>query len=180
MDEQEIWKDIVGYEGIYQISNKGRVKSLKRKCKSIHGYRTVPEKIYASCLDAYGYPIVTLHKEGKRKTRTVHRLVAEAFIDNPEGMTQINHIDEIKTNNFVENLEWCTIEYNNAYGTRIERLIKTQQRAVIQLDMKGNFIKLWNGANEIARTTGMSQSAITRCCNHKRNYAYGYKWKYKE
>lgn len=180
MAEKEIWKDIKGYEGLYQVSNFGRVKSVKRKCKSIHGHRTVPEKIYSISLDSYGYPIVSLHKDGKKKTRTVHRIVAEAFIENPLNLPQINHKDENKTNNCADNLEWCDNKYNLNYGTRNDRIKKTQQKPVLQLDMDGNFIKEWGGANEIARETGMAQSAITRCCNGKRNYAYGYKWKYKE
>ena len=180
MPEKEIWKDVVGYEGLYQVSNLGRIKSLKRKCKSIHGYRTVSEKIYSQSVDRYGYLIVSLHKNGKKKTYTVHRLVAKAFIDNPLMLPQINHIDENKKNNKVDNLEWCTDEYNNAYGTRVERLIRTQSRTVLQFDMNGNFIKEWVGAGEISRVLHISQSAITRCCNGQRNYAYGYKWKYKE
>ncbi len=180
MAEQEIWRDILGYEGLYQVSNLGRIKSLKRKCKTAKGFRNVPEKICSSTLDTYGYPIICLHKNGKKKTKTIHRLVGEAFIENPLNLPQINHIDEDKTNNCVNNLEWCNAKYNNTHGTRNERIKKAQQRAVIQLDMNGNFIKTWNGANEIMRVTGMHQSAITRCCNQKRNYAYGYRWKYKE
>ena len=136
----EIWKDIQGYEGLYQISNLGRVKSLERTCKAKTYIRRVPEKIYKYALDNYGYPIVTLHKEGKRKTITIHKLVANAFIPNLNNYKTINHIDENKLNNRVENLEWCTVEYNNDYGTRVQRLIKTQQKPIIQYDLNDNLI----------------------------------------
>jgi hypothetical protein len=122
---EEIWKDIAGYEGRYQVSNHGRIKSLERRCRAKSYTRRVPEKIYAQTVDTYGYPIVMLHLDGKRKTRTVHRLVAETFIPNPQNFKQVNHKDENKRNNHVDNLEWCDTQYNSAYGTRVDRLKKT-------------------------------------------------------
>ena len=179
MENIEIWKDIKGYEGLYQISNMGRVKSLKRKCKTIRGERTVNEKIRSLSFDTYGYLIVQLKKEGIGKTRTIHRLVAETFIENPNNYTQVNHIDEDKTNNCVSNLEWCTMQQNNSYGTRAERIRKSQQLAIIQCDLEGNEIREWEGMGIMSRETGYDQGLISRVCNGKRKTAYGYKWKFK-
>ena len=109
----EEWKDIKGYEGLYQISNKGRVKSLYNKGKIL-----TPGK------DKDGYSIVSLYKNKIKKTNKVHRLVAQAFLSNPDNLPQVNHKDENKLNNCVENLEWCSVEYNINYGTRNERTRK--------------------------------------------------------
>ena len=119
---EEIWKDIKGYEGLYQVSNLGNVKSLSRV--SIQGH-ILPTKILKFGYNLQGYKIVGLHRDGSSKTRTVHRLVAEAFIPNSNNYPCINHIDENKQNNRVDNLEWCTYEYNNNYGTSTDRMRKS-------------------------------------------------------
>lgn len=111
---EEIWKDIKGYEGKYQVSNYGSVKTLNYR-------RTGTARLLIPKNDK-GYLAVGLYKNGKRKMFLIHRLVAEAFIPNPENLPQVNHIDEDKTNNYVENLEWCTQSYNNNYGTRLKRV----------------------------------------------------------
>lgn len=175
----EIWKDIKGYEGLYQVSNQGRVKSLERRCKTKTYTRRVPEKIRSQSLDNYGYPIVSLSKDHKHKTLAVHRLVAEAFIPNPNNFATVNHKDEDKTNNDVSNLEWCTVQYNNEYGTRVERGIKAQQRPILQCDLEGNVIKEWPGIGATERANGYSSGLISRVCNGKRLTAYGFKWKFK-
>ena len=113
----EEWKDIKNYEGLYQISNFGNVKSLKKKA----GHSTRCEKILKTHLDKDGYVYVTLCKNNKTHLATIHRLIAEAFIPNPDNLPQINHKDEDKTNNNIDNLEWCTCKYNINYGTRTER-----------------------------------------------------------
>lgn len=177
---EEIWKDIAGYEGRYQISNLGRVKSLERRCRAKHYTRRVPEKIYSPAVDAYGYFIVSLHLDGKKKTRTIHRLVAETFIPNPENLKEVNHKDENKQNNAVWNLEWCSTQYNSAYGTRVDRIKKTQSTPIIQCDMNGNEIREWFGMGEVSRQTGFDQGLISRVCNGKGKSAYGYKWKFKQ
>ena len=110
----EEWRDIEGYEGLYQVSNLGRVKSLNYN-------RTKSEKILKTAMRR-GYLGVTLFKDGKPKTFMVHRLVAMMFINNPEKLPVVNHKDEDKLNNNADNLEWCTILYNNCYGTRLERV----------------------------------------------------------
>lgn len=122
-----------------------------------------------------------MHKDGKKKTFTVHKLVANAFLAKPEGCDSINHIDENKQNNCVENLEWCTLQENNAYGTRVERLTKKQQRPILQCDLEGNVIKEWEGMNLLSRETGYDQGLISKVCNgvYRHRTAYGYKWKFK-
>ena len=110
----EEWRDVVGYEGLYMVSNCGRVKSLKFS----NGKR---EKIMKLSDRGNGYLRVSLSKDGESKHYNVHRLVAIAFIPNPDNLPYVNHKDECKTNNNVDNLEWCTVEYNNTYGTAKER-----------------------------------------------------------
>ena len=124
---EEIWKDIPGYEGIYVVSNFGKVKSLQRTRKGSYGsIRIVYEKILNHKIDKDGYHIVTLSKEGKTKCIGVHRLVAQAFLPNIYNLPMINHKDENPSNNFVDNLEWCTAKYNRNYGTSIERGLETK------------------------------------------------------
>lgn len=113
----EIWKDIVGYEGLYQVSNLGNVKRLKGYKGRGKGY-IVEEHLIQPSINSRGYQNVVLCKNGKTKTFTMHRLVAIAFLDNPDNLPQVNHKDENKTNNCVDNLEWCDSVYNNNYGTR--------------------------------------------------------------
>ena len=117
-DGDEVWKDILGYEGVYQVSNHGRIRSLDRYV----GRRFFPGKIFSLNPNRYGYVRVDLRYRGKSKSSAVHRLVAEAFLDNPNGLPQINHKDENKSNNHVDNLEWCTAEYNINYGHRTEKM----------------------------------------------------------
>ena len=109
--KKEYWKSVVGYEGLYMVSNWGRVKSIKFG----------KERILKPVTNSSGYLLVGLYKNNIEKKYSVHRLVAEAFIPNPYNLPQVNHKDENKQNNVVSNLEWCTHEYNNTYGTRIER-----------------------------------------------------------
>lgn len=161
---KEIWKDIKNYEGHYQVSNLGRVKSIK------FGKEIILKQ--QQCMDGYYY--VNLSKNGIAKRYYVHRLVAEAFIDNSDNLPCVNHKDENKQNNVVSNLEWCTHEYNNNYGTRIERCSKT----VLQFDLNGNLIKEWKSLHECNRN-GFNQGDICKCCNGKRKTAKGFIWKYK-
>ena len=115
MENKEIWIDIKEYEGLYQVSNFGNIKSLRNS----HGNNR--EKILKPKLDRYGYNCVSLYKFKKHKNKTVHRLVAQAFIENPNNLPQINHINEVKTDNRVNNLEWCTNKYNGNYGSVKEK-----------------------------------------------------------
>lgn len=118
----EIWKDVPGYSGMYQVSNTGKIKSLSRlkrgRGKSMF---VTPERILSGIRNKYGYLEVILHDGSTIKHHTIHRLVATAFIPNPESLPQINHKNEIKNDNRVENLEWCDAKYNMNYGTRTKR-----------------------------------------------------------
>ena len=120
----EIWKDIEGYENLYQVSNLGRVKSLNYN-------HTGKEKIMKAKKDK-GYLRVQLYKDGKPKFYSVHRLVATSFLPNPNNLSQVNHIDEDKSNNIVDNLEWCSAKYNSNYGTRIQRIVEKSLCCKIQ------------------------------------------------
>ena len=164
----EIWKDIDGYEGTYQISNKGRVKSL---CKG-------SERILKPKIDRYGYMFVCLCHDNVMKYFKLHRLVAQAFIPNLDNKPQVNHKDENKLNNCVENLEWIRHIDNCNYGTRNERL----SRKILQYSKSGEFIREWQSATEVDRLLKINQSNITQCCRGNPNHttAGGFIWKYKE
>ena len=170
----EIWKDIKGYEGFYQVSNLGRVKSLSRAVKvgiKNVDYATKSEKILKPYKNCNGYFLVKLCLNKNDKQYQVHRLVAEAFIDNPNNLSQVNHKDKIKTNNRVDNLEWCTNEYNSRYSSAIH---------IMQYDLNDNFIKEWDCMNEASKKLNIHQSSISLCCVGKRNKAGGFKWEYKK
>lgn len=129
-EEGETWKPVVGYEGLYEVSDHGRVKSCKRFRVGKRGAQTlVAERLMRQAHDHSGYLKVGLRIGGNCFNHSVHQLVAKAFIPNPNGYDQINHKDENKENNYVSNLEWCTAAYNNAYGTRIERIKKTKAKS---------------------------------------------------
>lgn len=165
---EEIWKDIKDFEGHYQVSNLGRIKSIKFG----------KEIILKQHNNKGGYYYVCLLKNGKHKNYYVHRLVAQAFLPNPYKLPQVNHKDENKTNNNVDNLEWCTNEYNHNYGTINERISQSQSKPVLQYDLNGNLIKEWKSINECGRN-GFNQGDICKCCNGKRKTAKGFIWKYK-
>ena len=162
----EIWRDIEGYKGLYQISNKGRVKSLKWG----------KERILKLHDDGHGYYQIILCNDCVRKTFKLHRLVALAFIPNPNNLPEINHRDENKKNNCVENLEWCDRVYNINYGTRNERI----SRKILQYSRSGEFIREWPSALEVERILGIANSHIIDCCRGKYKSAYGFVWRYKE
>lgn len=180
MNFMEIWKDIKWYKGLYQISNMGRVKSLERNVvRGRGGLYKIEEKILKSDKNRDGYLFVHLCKNGKRKHHLIHRLVAQAFIPNPHNLQQVNHRDENKTNNRVENLEWCDAKYNMNYGTSIERIIKYNSIPILQFTLDGKFIRKWNSAKEVQKELGFNNSNIGNCCKGK-NYKSvgGYVWMY--
>jgi hypothetical protein len=169
--EEEIWIDIDEYEGRYQVSNIGSVKSLKNNKGK---YR---ELILKPKIDKDGYLEVNLCKQGKGVTKKVHRLVAQMFISNPNNLPEINHKDENPNNNKVDNLEWCTREYNNNYGHHNEKVIKSISNRVAQYDLDCNLIKIWNNTNE-PKIEGFYQSAIYDCCTGKLKQYKGYLWRF--
>lgn len=183
---EEIWKDIKGYEGLYQVSSQGRVRSMDRICKHFNGGPQLRKgRILKQHIDRRGYLRTTLSKDGKIKCCQVHRLVAEAFIPNPHNYPMVNHKSEVKTENSVENLEWCDAKYNVNYGTGIERNSNIQKngarsKPVLQFTKEGYFVKKWPSTKEIERVLGYDNSNISGCCRGKTHYnsAYGYIWKY--
>lgn len=137
------------------------------------------EKIKALTDNGHGYLHLTLCKNGKQRHVYVHRLVAEVFIPNPNKLPEVNHKDENKQNNNVNNLEWCTKKYNNCYGTKNERGAKARGKTVLQIDINSNeIINTFDSTHEAARKTGLSQGNIFSCCNGKHKSIGGYKWRY--
>lgn len=182
---EEVWKAINGYEGIYEVSNLGRVKSLSRTIKAKYGRAThySEQKIKGRMLKpnftTYGYAYVALAKNGKNKTTLVHRIVAETFLENPENLPCVNHKDENRKNNNVSNLEWCSYAYNNTYKNIHLRRKKTN-RKIIQYDLDMNELKRWESITEAANYYDIETSNISACCTGKRNHCAGFKWRYYE
>lgn len=178
MNTMEEWKDIKGYEGLYQVSNQGRVKSLEKTYNvGYGGEKHQKERILIPTEVGNGYLHVTLCKNGGKKYKRVHRLVAEAFIPNPNKYDVVNHKDENQKNNNVDNLEWCTQAYNNAYGSRTKRMAETQSKRVYQYTIDGELVKIWNSTNECGRN-GYCQGWVAACCRGERKTHKGYKWSY--
>lgn len=181
---KEIWKDIKGYEGYYQVSNLGRVKSLDRI--NSRGFQMIGKPLNINKLVS-GYCTVSLCKNGKPIICLVHRLVAETFIPNPENLPCVNHKDENPSNNCVDNLEWCTHLYNMNYGTRNKRLSENHKGVInthkstpiLQYSLDNKFIKEYPSMAEVNRQLGYSQAGISRCCKGKYKQSYGYIWKFK-
>lgn len=179
MYENEIWRPVTGYENLYEVSNLGRVKSVERydsmcrlwKCKIL-------KPIIVS-----GYNRIVLSKNGIKKQYSVHRLVAQAFIPNHDNLPVINHINEVKTDNRVENLEWVTHKENLEYSGNIEKWnksgIESKKKPVIQLTKNNEFVAEYESTMESARKTGINQRCISGCCLGKLKSAGGYKWKFK-
>ena len=172
---EEVWRDIDGYEGLYQVSSEGRVKSLKRKGRK-NEYILKP--VVTNC----GYSQVGLRSGGKQKMFKVHRLVCQAFHENPDNKPQVNHINEIKTDNRASNLEWSTAKENMNHGTRNSRagkaIAKANSKQTEQYTLDMELIKVWPSAREAERKTGFDQSTISKVARVKYKQAYGYIWKY--
>ena len=183
MSEGEVWKDITGYEGLYKVSDRDNVFSIKRKDSMGRkwGGLTLEPRPHRN-----GYLMVQLYKNGVRKNKLIHRLVAEAFIPNPNNLPEVNHIDEVKDNNELSNLEWCTRDYNINYGTLNERLSK-KVRAV---NVETGEVVTFESTQEV-RNKGYSQGGVSQACRgvYKDNRTgkliggdgrtyKGYKWYY--
>lgn len=175
----EIWKDIKGYEGKYQVSNKGRIKSLSRAIPHLGSFRVIPERIMTQHVSSTnGYYMVSLCKDNKYEWMLTHRIVATAFIPNPNNLPYINHKDEIKIHNNVENLEWCTPSYNMNYSNVREKQINAISKEVEQYDFDGRFIKRYKNCYAAGRELGVSPSSIRMCCIGEIGSTRGFIWKY--
>lgn len=183
----EIWKDIPEYENIYQVSSTGRIRSVDRIDALGNHRKGAIMKQKTKC---NGYNTIALCKNGKYKFIGVHRLVAQAFLPNPNNLPQVNHKDENPSNNRVENLEWCDAKYNTNYGTRNVRASKTNSltqrgrknpwlcKKIAQLDLDENIIRIYNSITDAANKNKISQSSLSGCLIGKNKTAGGYKWKY--
>lgn len=189
---KEIWKDVVGYEGLYQVSSEGRVKSQERLVANKFGaLRPVHEKIKSQRKNNSGYLMVMLYKENKHKNCTVHRLVAEAFLEKQENRNEVNHIDENKENNSFLNLEWVSSSENKTRNglskrasiARTKTIMKNRpyDKAVVAVDRNGNHYG-FRKIKDAKETFGIVGSDISKICkgNTKRKYCHGMRWFYVE
>ncbi len=176
---KEIWKNIIGYEGLYQVSNYGRIKSLKRTINLKNNYSK--RKNILKTFINHGYIQIGLCKNGKCVTKKVHRIVAEAFITNPYNKPCVNHIDGNKENNCVNNLEWCSYKENSIHYVKNfskDRYSNIKSKKVYQYDINNTFIREWKSVQEIHKELNISKSSIYLCCLNKLNSAGGFIWKY--
>lgn len=171
MKGKEIWKDILGYEGKYMVSNWGRVKSLNYR-------NTGKEGILKGVANGNGYLEVILFKEGKGKHYRINRLVAQAFLPNPDNLPEVNHKDENKQNNCVENLEYCSKLYNINYGTGSKRSAEKRSKPVIAIDKVSGLILEFPSIAEASRQTGINKGNICSCLKGNYKSASGYVWYY--
>lgn len=183
----EKWKDIQGYEGLYQISNYGRVKSLgrisKRKSRWGGQYTVVmKEKIKKSSKNNKGYSTVHLNYKGKESNFLIHRLVGKAFISNPYNYPEIDHKNENKNDNKINNLIWCTRIYNNTKGIQSKEGRRTssefRMKGVKQFDLQGNLLNTYKGIRIAEEKTSVDNRNIVKCCKGKVNSAGGFIWRY--
>ena len=166
----ELWKDVEGYEGKYQVSNLGRVKSLNFR-------NTNTSKIMSLNDNGYGYLVVSLRKDGKRESKYVHRLVAQAFIENKENKPQVNHIDEDKRNNCVDNLEWVTGSENINHGTRNIRDGLNKKTGVIGINISSGYIIGFNSFKE-SKDFSFNPRCISHCVSGRNKTHKGFRWMY--
>ena len=164
---EERWKPVVGYEKQYRVSSLSRVKSIDRK-----------RKLILSPGLNKRYLFVSLTKNKKHKPKRIHRLVAEAFIPNPQKYRIVNHKNGIKTDNRIENLEWCTYSENLTHAYKNN--LRFNKKAILQLDLKDNYIKEHSSLSDASKSIDKyyGRGNITKCCKGLRKSAYGYKWEY--
>ena len=164
----EIWKTMKEHQD-YEISNLGRVKNKKTG------------KIRKTTINNKGYEQIIVYINKKAKTYYIHRLVANNFVNNPNNLKEVNHINENKLDNRADNLEWCSGEYNLHFGTRIQRILKTKEptfKKIKQKDLEGNTIKVWKNIIEIQKKTNFNKQSIHYCCSGRYKTSNGYIWEY--
>lgn len=181
--EKEVWKDVIGYEGLYMVSSMGQVKNVNTN------------RILKQCPNHKGYPKVRLFQKHVGVTCVVHRLVAMAFLPNPEGKKEVDHINTVKSDNRAENLKWCTAKENSnnvltrkhksecrkgCEGTCKGRFGKEHNRSIpiVQLSMDGRYIRTWECAQQVQRELGFDNSLVCKVLKGRRNATYGYRWMY--
>lgn len=179
---EEIWKDVVGYEGLYQVSNLGRVKSVQRYYNVNGGVALRKEKILKE-KDAFKYKRVGLWKDSIQKFMFVHRIVAMAFIPNPYNYPEINHKDEIPANNRADNLEWCTAKYNCNYRNHGKNVSAARRgngysRKIAMVDNNGNVIKTFDAIIDAANEIGARKTDVCSVCRSRQKSVRGFKFKY--
>lgn len=185
MDGIEEWRDVVGYEGLYQVSSLGRVRSLREKTRIVDKESGVMRQKF----DCRGYLRVNLHKDGTCKALLVSRLVAMALIDNPNGYPIVGHMDDVKTNNTVGNLYWTTSRENNYHNGKMKRFQEAHNKKISQIadalstpviskDMNTGMELYFKSMQEASRQTGADSAKISMCCNGKRNTHNGMSWRF--
>lgn len=171
---KEEWRPIPNFEGLYEVSNLGNVDSLNNYNRKQKRKRLKPR------LDIHGYYWVRLSNKQKIKKFKIHRLVAMCFIPNQNNLPCINHKDENRQNNRADNLEWCTYQYNNTYGSRIEKMKEKIGVPIIQLTLDDKFVAIYNSISEAATIFKINSSALTTVCRGNTDTACGYKWRYED
>ena len=162
-----IRRAVKGFEGMYEVTSSGLVISVRK-------HMLLKPKI-----DRYGYPVVTLFGRNRPRYVPIHRLVAEAFIPNPENKPAVNHIDENKLNNSVENLEWVTVKENDNHGTRNIRMAESKCKTPVVQILPDGSIRQFRGVKDASICTGINRCQIAECCKGRAKTAGGYKWRYK-
>lgn len=183
-NKMEIWKPVAGYEGLYEVSNMGNVRSLDRTVKNKNGLAVKKGKVIKQAGVNSGYLRVNLWKDNMGSCFLVHRLVAEAFIGNPDNLPEVNHIDENKHNNCANNLEYCDRRYNANYGTQRQRAAEKQcgipvgEQPILQYTTDGVFVNRFDSALKAAKAINGDNSGICKCANGKYKTSYGYIWRW--
>ncbi len=176
---KEEWKEIPGYEGLYEASSLGRIRSMDKTIRTYNGGSyTRPGALKTACINKSGYSRLNLCKDGIVKPCLVHRLVAKTFIPNELNLPEVNHINEDKLDNRIENLEWCSHQHNMNWGHHNENVGRANGKPVVQFTIEGTKVKEYYSSHEASRMTGIIEQGINLCCLGRRQHAGGFRWKY--
>ena len=177
---KEIWKTIPGFEGLYEVSTQGRVRSLDKYVNSRWGCKRLIKGQIIKPIEHYnGYLFVSLYYQRKQIIKSVHRIVAETFISNPDNKPCIDHINTNRQDNRIVNLRWCTPKENEANElTKAKHINGNNAKKVNQLTLDGELVRVWLSGREITRELGFDNRGISDCCIGKRKTAYGFKWSF--